>query len=235
MFVVVIIVIIWRQEHNSSSSQQHQTFNNNRSKVTCHFTRCRRFLGYRISSFHAQHQKTKSSVDAFIGRYENYIVMDESGQYLQLSNALTLVNSSLSQKLNLGPFNSTHTLQFQYSSSDRIKPVNLQYAVNVHIKLPLFQKRMKTHLGVDAFVIPSYDTPSFFPVAGEFYGLSTGNQSDNILYVNPYFNAQVDRLFFFIKGVNSARNAYPLNAGLVSGFNLPNYNIRFGIRWTLLD
>ncbi len=186
-------------------------------------------------NFTTQYIPSQSKLELSFGSYNNMIVMGANGLYRQLNESNKLLSITLNQQFNLGPIYSNHSLMFQSLTSDSFKPVPLQYAGNVYFKLPLFKKKMKTHVGADVYFIPSYNVPQIYPVAGDFFNPLSSSTSGSILIVNPYLNAKVDRLFIFVKGLNVARSIYDVQSSLVSGFPIYNYRIRFGIRWTLLD
>lgn len=179
--------------------------------------------------------KTGGAVKLYYGSYKNVLFVGTNGVYNQLSNTTNFFRISAEQGFRIGPIHSRHALLFQTISSERLKVMPFQYKANVYFRMPLFKRRMHTHVGSDIYVFPNYVTPGIYPLAGDFFEVNDTQNSQNIFMVNPYFNVRVDRLFFFVKGINVFRKLYPSEANFVNNFPVYNYRVRFGIRWTLLD
>jgi len=169
-------------------------------------------------------------------QYQDLILPDLLLGWKQIDQSINIAQLTLEKEFNLGFLKTKHFLYLQQISDNELLPrPKLQYRGNLYFNLKLFKRRMSTRWGVDTYFIPSYQAPDFQPLWGEWYENRTPYNSDNIVIVNPYLNIQVDRLFFFVKGINVARQFLPQEPSWGGAYPIYNYRVRFGLRWTLLD
>lgn len=170
-----------------------------------------------------------------IKRFNNLVLVGSRGLFQQFDGWSNNSFAQAKYKLKIGPFPTEHTVLYQSVPSELLGLPDLYYRGNVYWEFMIFRKRLKARIGADIFYLPTFDTPEFFPITGEFTNYATNKNEQDIVIVNPYLSAQVQKFFFFVKGVNLTRQLYPTSINLVSNFPLYDYRIRFGVKWILLD
>ena len=178
--------------------------------------------------------------------YSNLLKRNIRGDLFQLSGKYNYLNFGVSKELNFGPIRSEHNVLFQSESNNEFGFPKFTYSGTVKYSFRLFKKNLKSEIGLRANYWPSFDTPEYYPIIGEFSNVITSDDGADALLLFPYFSARVSEFTFFVKGVNLPRvltsdqiNSLPDSnidgLNLVSGFPIQNYRIRIGVKWTLLD
>lgn len=205
-------------------------------------------LSHSSLSLKLKYLPTDTKVEVGYKNATNAVLVNRFGLFDQVADPIGLLSLKVEQGLRLGPFHTRHGVLFQSISNDRLTVPELNYSGKIFFNLWLFKKKMYTQLGADVYFIPSYDTPEFYALTGEFYNRDVTSRSSNIFVVNPYFNAKVGPFLFFIKAINSTYILFPssyttindvrvaqYDQALTTNFDLFEYRFKFGFKWTLLD
>lgn len=180
-------------------------------------------------------QKIKAGIRGGLYLISDHIVLNAVANPIQLKNQVRVAEISIDKDLPIGPFNTKHSLMYQYISEPLIQRPELQYRGNVSIDFYLLKRKLASALGVDVYFVPSFQTPAYSPVFGDFYYSDTRVSSGNILLVNPYISFKLDRFLAFFKVVNATSRLTSQPLSWVRDHSIYDYRISFGIRWTLLD
>ncbi|MEL6390724.1 MAG: putative porin [Bacteroidota bacterium] len=176
------------------------------------------------------------NVSGHITRYESLPVIENlTGSWVSEDMPTNLVGISIQKSQALGPLRSHHTIALQQISGDRFSRPGWMYQGNLHLPMALFGGPMRSHWGVDVYVVSDHTASTFHPLFGEWYATPANTDSGLMTYVNPYLNVDVDGFQIYLKGVNvTSRLAGDLGR-FAEGFPNYDYRVKFGIRWTLLD
>ena len=123
----------------------------------------------------------------------------------------------------------------QYNTASEIALPDFQLVGNLNTKYSFFKSRLQGRVGVDYYLSPSFDLPSFNPIHGGFYDDRSRSKSDLIVLLNPYLQIDIDKFHFYLKMTNPLGQLRGVNYYLTKDYPLYDYRIAFGVRWTLLD
>ncbi len=175
------------------------------------------------------------SLSLRVDQYEDLILPSKEGDFGQRSFQTFIWYGALAKTFRFGAWNSKHRVSFQSTNNSDILRASWQYYGNISIDIPIFKQKMLTRLGLDLFVIPSYQIPVFRPLLGDFGISDVRAQSGDIVLANPYLNVQVDQFYFFVKATNLAQPILPRAQSFTQGYPVYDTRIVFGVRWILLD
>ena len=167
------------------------------------------------------------------------VFLDTDATPTQLNTTVTSLSAMLSRDIDFGIFKSQHRLIYNRINSDVILAPEVQLAGNFSVGTFLSKYQARLDVGVDYYLIPSYNSPAFHHVFGRFYNNGLNQESGDIAILNPYLTLQVESLAFFIKSVNAT--ALPLssqrlvNLTPVQDRGLYSSRVVFGLKWRLLD
>ena len=167
-------------------------------------------------------------------RYDNFIYYNSRG-YTQHPDPVNVFSVSASHNLSFWVFNTSHQLMYQYIDDPILERPGLAYRGNIEAPLYLFGRKMEVVLGTSVDVIPSFDTPGFLPITGDFFPNLSSEESNHIFIVNPYANFKVDKLYVFLRGTNVTSRLFSTQQYFVHQFPISDFSFSFGVRWLLLD
>jgi len=161
---------------------------------------------------------------------------DINGLWTQDNGTTRIAHIKLNKNLSLGPIHTEHQFVYQTWDNDRILRPNWIYQGKLYFGFRLFKKRMETRWGIDAYVVPPFNTPTFWPVLGDFGPAATATPTGYNFLINPHVNLKVDQFYIFIKATNFLQlfNQDMTSYWTTGYLNYPD-RLRFGVRWTLLD
>jgi len=169
----------------------------------------------------------------------NGVFLNTEAIPFQLSTAVTSLSAIVSREIDFWIFKSQHNLIYNQINNDIILAPELQLAGSLSTGTFLKKYKARIDLGIDYYLIPSYNAPAFHHVFGRFYNNGLSQQSGDIAIVNPYLTIQIDTLAFFIKSVNASAIALgsQRTVGItpVQDRGLFSSRVVFGLKWRLLD
>lgn len=183
----------------------------------------------------AQHTGWRAGINIDLNRYDALILPSSEGRYTQEDRTTTILHMTTHAALDIGPFKSHHRFFYQYIDNPNLLRPELQYFGNLYFELRLFKKRMLTRWGVDAYFTPAFRIPTFWPLLGDFGPTVDLQDSQHLIYANPYLTVQVDKFYFFIKSVRANSEFLGGTQYWTVGYPVFPSRVRFGFKWRLLD
>lgn len=169
----------------------------------------------------------------------NGVFLDTDATPTQLTSSITSFSAMLSRDIDFGIFKSQHRLIYNTINNDIILAPELQLAGNLSVGTFLNKYQARIDVGVDYYLIPSYNAPAFHPVFGRFYNNGLNIESGDIAILNPYLTFQIESLAFFIKSVNATAVVIGPQRSIdltpVQDRGLYTSRVVFGLKWRLLD
>ena len=179
--------------------------------------------------------KLKARITGGLSLLTNHVVLNANANPVQLRNQVSIAQITVEKDLAIGPFNTNHAVMYQYINEPLIQRPEIQYRGNVSVDFTLLKRKLDSALGADIYFVPSFLTPDYSPVIGDFYYNDSGLSSGNILIVNPYISFKLDSFLAFFKVVNATSRLTNQPISWVGDHSIYDFRISFGIRWTLLD
>ena len=170
---------------------------------------------------------------------EDGVFLDTDATPTQLNTSVTSLSAMLSRDINFGIIKSQHRLIYNRIDNDIILAPEVQLAGNFSVGTFLNKYQARLDVGIDYYLIPSYNAPAFHHVFGRFYNNGLNQESGDIAILNPYLTLQIESLAFFIKSVNATALTLSsqrlVNLTPVQDRGLYSSRVVFGLKWRLLD
>ncbi|MBN2669708.1 MAG: hypothetical protein JXR60_10815 [Bacteroidales bacterium] len=206
---------------------------------------------YALSTFDAAYLNKKLKLEVGVkqcyldnyvymgGRMINYSTTDSTNSSLkwvadkphQETSTFGILTFYLNHQLDWGPFHMYNAFAYQSISNDSVLHLpKWQWYNSTYFQMHFFKKVLKTQIGVDTRLAPSYYTDGFSPGAGLYY-LQEGSAYSSYPYIDLFVNLKLKRarIFFKIENINKG---YTGNQYYTVFYHPMNPRvIRFGLSW----
>ncbi len=170
-----------------------------------------------------------------VGHVWDAVLFDQQGLPYQEESPYSYITADFTMPWSWRWIEGETGLQIQHITTDRILRPAIQIAGSLEIDFKLFKRQLASAIGMDYYVLPSYDVPSYQPLLGAFYNDYSGAKSGNIVILNPYFTLDIDKFHFYLKTNNSLSRLTGTDLSYLNGYNVYDFRVAFGVNWTLLD
>ncbi|OFX60758.1 MAG: hypothetical protein A2W84_10605 [Bacteroidetes bacterium GWC2_40_13] len=170
---------------------------------------------------------------------KDYIYFDESATPAQYTNAFSVFDLYIDNRFDFWKFGTITRLNYQKTTNDRVLPLpefsgyfSLFFQPDIYFKDT--EGRMKFQLGVDVTYWTKFHGPAYSPALALFY-----NQSEqsigNYPYVGAFWNFEIKRLRFYLRGEHLNYGYMERNYFIASGYPSNRFVLRYGLVWTFYD
>lgn len=177
------------------------------------------------------YSKTRVNLESLL--FDNAIYYDETGLPLQSSEAITGLKLTVQQKLGWRWIQSDHILHYQVFNNNIWNLPELLSKHKLYAQFPLFSKQLKMKVGATFSQYFQDDALAFNPITGNFYPID--QQLPWYHNLDLFLAGQVKTFRVFVTYENALDLIQPGVNYQVLNHAQWDAQVRFGVRWILLD
>jgi len=182
----------------------------------------------------------KTEIGTRFNLLSDYIYFNTEALPTQYNQVFTVFDVYANNSFKFSKFGLRTRLNYQNTGNSEVLPLPMfsGYAAlywEPHIYFKDTGGRLKFQLGVDTYYWTSYYGQAYSPALAQFHNQKE-QQVGNYPFVGAFWNLQLKRLRFFIRGehVNFGRTK-PLNYFYTPSYPTNQMVIRYGLNWTFYD